>query len=228
MSLRLDWCTHEAAKYAVTNWHYSKTMPVNKTARVGVWEDGAFIGCIIFSCGSAGVGSIGKSLGLAQTSVVELARVALNDHRSSVTRIVSIAIKMLVRSQPGLRLIVSYADPEQGHIGSVYQGGNWVYAGRSSKDTAFIDQSGKRWHSRSVSESGFKVHCGVRSRCPKPSTMTAVEVEPKFKYLMPLDADMRKQIEPLARPYPKRPKKHEPEPPASGQCDSDPDAPTFE
>lgn len=32
----------------------------------------------------------------------------------------------------------------------------------------------------------------------------AVMVPGKYRYLMPLDAEMRKQIAPLAKPYPKR------------------------
>jgi len=224
--LKIDWATYEAAKYAVMHWHYSRTMPVNKTVKLGVWEDGNFIGAIIFSCGSAGVGSIGKSFGVKSTAVAELARVALNSHKTSVTRIVSISLAFLKKAQTGLRLIVSYADPEKGHIGSIYQGGNWIYTGRSSPDTAYIDKSGKRWHSRSVSKSGVKVHCGIRTHCPRQSTMVAVKVEPKYKYLMPLDDEMRKQIEPLRKPYPKRPKQAM----ASDQeeqrrCDTDPDAP---
>jgi hypothetical protein len=206
IDLKIDWATHESAKYAVTHWHYSRTMPVNKTVKLGVWEDGVFIGAIIFSCGSAGVGNIGKSFGLKSTAVAELARVALNSHKTSVTRIVSISLTFLKKAQTGLRLIVSYADPEKGHIGSIYQGGNWIYVGRSSPDKAYIDNDGRRWHSRSVSESGYKIHCGVRQRCPKPSTMTTVNVEPKYKYLMPLDDEVRKKIELLRKPYPKRDK----------------------
>jgi hypothetical protein len=179
-------------------------MPVNKLVRIGIWEDAKFIGATIFSCGSAGAGSTGKRLGLNNTEVAELARVALTDHKTPVTRIVSIALMMLKNAQNGLRLIVSYADPEHGHIGAIYQAGNWCYVGRSSPDTAYVDTNGKRWHSRSVSETGMKVHCGQKVRCPRPSTMTAIDVIPKYKYLMPLDDAMRKQIEPLRQPYPKR------------------------
>ena len=28
--LKLDWCSYQAAKWAVEHWHYSKTMPVAK------------------------------------------------------------------------------------------------------------------------------------------------------------------------------------------------------
>ena len=33
--LRLDWCSHDAAKYAVEHYHYSRSMPAGKTVKVG-------------------------------------------------------------------------------------------------------------------------------------------------------------------------------------------------
>lgn len=202
--LKVAPCSHEAAKYAVENWHYSRKAPVGKLVKFGIWEDGRFVGSVIYSCGSAGVGSMGKSFGLKNTEVVELARVALTKHRTSVSKIVSVTMRLLKREQSGIRMAVSYADPLQQHVGTIYQAMNWAYVGRSSKDTAYIDASGKRWHSRSVSESGWKVHMGIRTRCPKPSTMKSVDVEPKYKYLYPLDEAMKRKIEPLRKPYPKR------------------------
>jgi len=202
--LKLNWCSHDAAKYAVEHWHYSKKMPVNKTAKIGVWENSKFIGAIVFSCGSAGTSSTGKRYGLSLTQVCELARVALKSHKSEVTRIVRISLSMLKKSQKKLMLVVSYADPQEGHIGKIYQAGNWLYVGRSSKDYAFIDSRNKKWHSRSVSETGYKIHCGVKSRCPKPSSLTKILLIPKYKYLMPLDDEIRKRIVPLSKPYPKR------------------------
>ena len=50
--LKIDWCTHEAAKYAVEHWHYSKRMPKSKLAKFGVWEGGKFVGCVIFGVGA--------------------------------------------------------------------------------------------------------------------------------------------------------------------------------
>lgn len=51
-TLKLDWCSHEAAKYAVEHWHYSKCMPKSKLAKVGVWEDDRFIGVVMFGVGA--------------------------------------------------------------------------------------------------------------------------------------------------------------------------------
>ena len=50
--LHLDFCSHEAAKYAVMRWHYSRRMPKSKLVRIGVWEDKKFSGAIIYGLGA--------------------------------------------------------------------------------------------------------------------------------------------------------------------------------
>jgi hypothetical protein len=50
--LRIDWATHEAAKYACEHWHYSKCMPSGKLVKIGVWEDDIYIGAIIYGRGA--------------------------------------------------------------------------------------------------------------------------------------------------------------------------------
>ena len=49
---------------------------------------------------------------------------------------------------------------------------------------------------------------------PSPADMTYVETIGKHRYLMPLDAEMRARIMPLAKPYPKRAKEQAPEHPS--------------
>ena len=51
VDLRVDWCSYEAAKYAVEHWHYSRSMPVGKLLTVGVWENGEFVGAVIYAWG---------------------------------------------------------------------------------------------------------------------------------------------------------------------------------
>jgi len=174
-------------------------------ARLGVWENGTFIGAVVFSSGSSGVGCMSKGLGISPVEIAELARVALTTHRAEVSRIVAIALRCLKKAMPGLRVIVSYADPEQGHLGVIYQAGGWVYTGRSASDVAYYDRTGKRWHSRSVSETGWKTRLGKQTRAPRISDMKrTVKLESKYRYLMPLDEEMKCRIETRRKPYPKR------------------------
>jgi hypothetical protein len=200
--LRLDWCSHAAAKYAVEHWHYSRAMPTPPLVRVGAWEDDRFIGCVLFSRGASD--GIGKPFGLRQVEVAELTRVALGEHSVPVSRVVAVAIRLLRQRSPGLRLLVSYADPQHGHHGGIYQAGGWTYVGDSEARTDFLAPDGKVWHSRMVSASGRKKVYGEYRAVWRPDQCRIVSLPGKHKYIYPLDPDMRAKIAPLAKPYPRR------------------------
>lgn len=195
-SLKIDWATHEAAKYACENWHYSKCIPKSKLIKLGVWENESFVGCVIFGYGATS--ALGAPYGLTMQECCELVRIALRKHLATVSRIVRIALLFLRQKCPGLRLVVSYADPAQGHFGGVYQAGNWVYTGRSASTVCYRDPAGKVWHGRRASPKPNRQKQLVTSAWKK------IVQEGKHRYLMPLDDAMRKQIEPLRKPYPKR------------------------
>ncbi len=201
-TLKIDWATHEAARFAVENWHYSEVLPVPPLVKVGAWEDGKFIGVVIFSRGANN--NLLKPFGLTCVEGCELTRVALTQHKTQVSRIIKMAMMFLKKNSPSLRLIVSFADPSEGHHGGIYQAGNWIYTGLRPPTTEFIAPDGKQWHGRMVSKDGkIKVQGKYRS-CWKTSQCTPVIKQGKHRYLMPLDTEMRKQILTLSKPYPKR------------------------
>ena len=203
--LVVDWCSYQAAKYAVEHWHYSRTMPNAKLAKMGVWEDGIFIGVVVF--GSGANSELGNSYGLTQFQTCELVRVALSSHKNAVSKIVSIAIKMLKQEYKGLRLVVSFADPEHGHAGGIYQAMNWVYVGDTTPADEFI-VNGKRWHGRalrsSLSGKGMTQGTTLQRARALDKKATKIKGSSKHRYLYPLDKAMRRQIEPLRKPYPKK------------------------
>lgn len=65
---------------------------------------------------------------------------------------VAIAVRLLRRQCPGLRVIVSFADPAEGHVGAIYQAAGWVYLGQTEPSSVFVDGRGRRWHPRMVSQ----------------------------------------------------------------------------
>jgi hypothetical protein len=199
--LRIDWATHAAAKYACENWHYSGSVPVPPLVKVGVWEFGKFIGVVMFSRGASS--NLMKPYGLRQDEGCELTRVAMTKHAVAVSRVMKVAIAFLKKNSPALRLIVSFADPQYGHHGGIYQAGNWIYCGDTSSGVEYW-HNGKRLHSRQVSEKGWNIQQGAKRKTVKPSECRIVRTAGKHRYLMPLDDEMRKQIEPLRKSYPKR------------------------
>ena len=197
VDLRVDWCSYEAAKYAVEKWHYSQTVPAGKNVYLGAWEDGRFIGAVIIGTGASS--SLGGPYGLKWNECSELVRVALSRHRCRVSSIVSKAIRLFSNQSPNIRLLVSFADPREGHVGSIYQAMNWIYTGKSQDSTAY-ELNGKLLHTRAFTVSAW--YGGVNRKIPAGATKT--KLPGKHRYLYPLDRAMRKQIAPLAQPYPKR------------------------
>jgi hypothetical protein len=58
--------------------------------------------------------------------------VASNQHATTVSRILSIAVKMLKGEMSGIRMIVSYADLNQEYERKIYQASNWLFVGKTA------------------------------------------------------------------------------------------------
>lgn len=199
--LKLDWCSYQAAKYAVEHWHYSKIMTWGKTARIGVWENSIFVGAIIFSRGACF--NLGVPYNLTQDKICELVRIALNKHQTPVSRILSIALKILRKEFPSMKLVVSYADSSQGHHGGIYQANGWIYVG--CKGYPHFRINGKIRHSRQINENLKGYHNKIEwLRKNVDPNAEIVRTGAKYKYLMPLDSDTKKTIQHMRKPYPKR------------------------
>ena len=201
--LKIDWASHDAAKYACLHWHYSKSIPVPPLVKIGVWENNKFIGVVIFSRGASS--NLLKPYGLDQDEGCELTRIALTKHVAPVSKLISIALKFLKKNSPKLRLIVSFADPTYGHNGSVYQAANWIYTGTTASSKEYL-HNGKRLHTRQVSEKGQNIQQGKRRKTFKPSECIVKVTEGKHRYLTALDESMRERILPLSKLYHKRAK----------------------
>lgn len=196
--LRVDYCSREAAKYAVEKWHYSRQMPTFKLVTFGVWEDDKFVGTVIF--GSGATPNLLKPYGLGPFEGCELVRVSMTTHRTPVSRVIAIALRMLRKAFPGLRLVVSFADPSEGHSGGIYKAGGWIYAG-TMRDARYFKIKGKTVHPRSVGQK--KVAQTIEAVRATFDPFASTVMKPgKHRYLMPLDDAMREQIAPLAQPYP--------------------------
>lgn len=220
--LRLAWASHDAMRYACTHWHYSRCVPSGKLVRVGAWEGGKFIGVVIFGRGANR--ALSGKFGLTQTECCELVRIALTNHAAPVSRIASIAVRMLRQQSPGLKLIVSYADPEKGHHGGIYQGMGWLYIGHSNAQSDIV-VNGVRLHKRTVS-ARYGTASIDRLKAAGVRSATRSEILWKHSYVLPLDDDITARLREVALPYPKRAKQAMAGPPEQRRCVTDPRAPT--
>ena len=199
--LILDWCSHEAATFAVTKWHYSRTMPSSKLVRIGVWEEGRFVGAILYGCGANR--HLSRPFDLEPTEACELVRVALaSGCQHPTSQCLGRSLKLLKAQSPGLRLIVSYADSGQGHRGTIYQATNWLYLGETNQ--SYLRVKRRLVHPRSLydrygpggqSLDWLREHVDPRAE--------RVQMPPKHKYVFPLDRKIRRTLRQQALPYPR-------------------------
>ena len=202
--LRLDFCSHEAARLACRRWHYSKKIPVGKLVKVGAWEGGRFIGAIIFGDGLLGPKRVVYG-GVDKFKVAEIVRIALRDHKHEVSRMIAIAIMLLRKRCPGIELIVAFADQGENHHGGIYQASNFIYTGMSEPGRMFKHKfTGRILHNRAVSANGRRSHFGKVRKVPRHDECEIVGRTRKHRYLLPLTSKMRMFVEKLRKPYPKR------------------------
>lgn len=187
-NLKIDWATHQAAKFSCEKWHYSGCLPAGKLVKIGVWEKGQFIGVVLYGRGASPF--LGKKYNLNQDEICELVRVALTNHENSVSRIMAISFKFLKKNCPKLKMIVSFADQNEGHHGGIYQATNWIYSGLTGETTE-VYLNGKWVHMRGAF---YKMKKNTPTRIAKG----------KHRYLMPLTKAIETLVKPLSKPYPKR------------------------
>lgn len=140
--------------------------------------------------------NISKPFHKKQTEVCELTRIALRCHTTCVSRIIKIALKLLKQTNPGLQVVVSYADTNQGHVGRIYAASNWIYLGTAQEKYYVID--GIQMHPRSVfSKYGSRSIDYLKNRV-KQVSLKCMPV--KHKYAWIFDRVLRNEFE--NKPYP--------------------------
>lgn len=147
--MRLTYATPKAIDYACKHFHYAKAVPVNPIG-YNVYNDAdEWCGVILYGWGANK--SIGTTYGLKQGQCLELVRVALNGKQSCTSQAVAMSLKQLHKDCPLCRLVVSYADCDQDHLGTIYQATNWIYEGVMNEgDIAAFIVNGKKVHKKSI------------------------------------------------------------------------------
>ena len=99
-------------------------------------------------------------------------------------------------------MVVSYADIDQNHKGTIYQATNWYYVGDCNQNTrtGFVIH-GKKVHNKSLYGMGKTQSLdGAKSIDPNATEYIS---KGKRKYIYPLDKSLIPLCQSLAKPYPK-------------------------
>ena len=134
------------AKLVIQN-HYLHSMPLAASA-YGVYVNQTLHGAIVFSAGARHSHRVLTACD--PKYVATLARFWLSDDcpKNSESRVLGYVLRYL-RRQGRWKLLVSHADPNVGHHGTIYRASGWRYLGQGAPCST-IEVDGKSLHPRSM------------------------------------------------------------------------------
>ena len=134
-------------------WHYSDYVNIQAKEVFGLFRDGAFLPELVGVCiytRPAGPSAAQKYYPQDPNKCLELRRLCLIDDtpKNAESFFVSRTLKWL-RKNTDWKFVVSYADPEQGHEGTIYKAANFKYEGVTAPGQSLL-VDGQPFHIRTL------------------------------------------------------------------------------
>lgn len=177
------------AEYFIDNIHYSKRKPMSIEYCFGLYRNNICLGVCVFgpSFPTAKETVFNKGVDI---DVKELTRLVTVDglKRNVLSYFVAKCIKML----PKPLGIISYADPNNGHNGYIYQATNWYYTGQGGRTYRYEDKNGKDIHRMTVADKAKKLGITERQYC-KDNSLKILPISKKHRYVYLHGSKMQKK-----------------------------------
>ncbi len=118
------------AKALLVRKHYLHSLPGGTCLAFGVFLHSRLMGALTIGCGPSQAYRL--VIGATRDHCAVLTRLWLDDElpANSESRVIGVVLRALRRST-SLAFLLSYADPTQGHVGTIYQATGWLYTGLS-------------------------------------------------------------------------------------------------
>jgi len=141
--------TRQEIQPIIEIWHYSKSINgVKGTYYFKLEDNGKIIGAIIF--GRLAMAGQYRKYCEDESDIIELRRLACIDNTPQNTEsfFISRCLRWL-RQNTRIELIVSYADSNYGHSGTIYKASNFKHIGMTSRGRV-ITWNGKKYHDKTI------------------------------------------------------------------------------
>ena len=185
--------------------HYAKRYP-SITYAYGLFDNDKLIGIVTYGTPPSAPLRRGIAGDKYIYDILELNRLCLKYNRKNEA---SFLVGNSLRLLPKNKIIVSFADTSQGHLGTVYQATNFIYTGLSAKRTDWSLKSKPHLHGQTIADE-FR---GTKNRAdamrnkygddfylkPRPRKHRYIYIIGNKKYIKMAKAALRYKI----MPYPK-------------------------
>jgi len=189
------------AKRLIERHHYLHSFPGGTKLAFGIFVANRLQGAISLGAGPANAYSLVYQA--KPEDCLVLTRLWLSDElpRNSESKVIGVVIRAL-KQNTRIKFMVSYSDPTQGHVGTIYQATNWLYTGLSEAMPLYDLGDGKTRQSRSLAH-GFGTH-SVKHLVNSGINVTLIPQSSKYRYVYFVDTSWQTRLKPDVLPYPKK------------------------
>ena len=147
------------------------------------------VACYGFPVGRRVLGSIFSEEILENRNILELTRLFIFDGygKNIESLALGLTFKWMKENAKSIKVLISYADPEQSHDGAIYQATNWIYQGCGDFQLAptyslRLTEDGEWMHSRSVKEASKHRYIYFLGNKKENRKFHSVMKHPQMKY----------------------------------------------
>lgn len=137
----------------IEKYHYSHNINgLMSNYCFGLFDNNTMIGAMIY--GKMAMANQWKKYSVNdnsnQSTIIELRRLVLIDNtaKNSESFFIAKTLKWL-KNNTNVEVVVSYADPNYGHVGTVYKASNFVFLGKTSPGKVIMF-NGKKYHDKAI------------------------------------------------------------------------------
>ena len=191
----------EMAREIIVRHHYLHAWPGATELAFGVFAANQLLGSLILGAGSPNGYRIVRDAG--RDDCLTLSRLWLSDElpRNSESKAIGEVVRAL-RQSTTVKFLISYADPSQGHVGTIYQATNWLYTGLSALTPMYDLGDGVSRHPRSVA--GMFGTRSKRHFTNRGMDVLTVPQSAKHRYVIFINRRWRRRLNVRVLPYPKK------------------------
>jgi hypothetical protein len=225
INLLLKEVDNEIAKKMIIKNHYSHTIAFGVSLSLGIFRTGSetkffsnvnddkLMGCVVFSVPVGAQVHKGISPEIKnQNEVFELTSLWVSDELGKNTEswAISQSMDFIRKNYKNIKVLISYSDIGQKHLGYIYQATNWIYQGQFfHKDILYSFDEGRTWKHNKGLRNVYKAttHEELVKILPKPFLFKYTSPKHRYLYILGNKVERRKIFSSLVYkpfPYPKK------------------------
>lgn len=200
--------SNSVARDVIVKHHYAHVWPPVELC-LGFYVSGKLNGVITY--GSSATPKMANAL--PSSNYWELQRLFSFDWvgKNIESFMIGASIRYIKKYHSEIDCLISFADPTQGHYGTIYQATNWIYCGLTDKTGGYQYKYDGKWkHPRTTSDTfGTRVHGEILQMYPNIEYRKMAQ-KYRYIYLLPNNKKHKKELlENLKNkyeilPYPKK------------------------